>query len=636
MFAPFLYLQNVYLCCIIKMYNYVKVIRAMKLKKKRAGLKINYQIFRSFLFSLSVALELISLVLGKTGAIVVAALAYAAAVGVVATTSVKKIKNKDWFNLDHATVVSTLLLFCMGAFYQALLGLQIYIAVKLIFDASRFFVPKTFTVSEKIKDRKYHVIHSGEAETVSTDEIRQGDMLELYSGEVIPVDGIVKAGTGTVNTANITGESKIVSVSKKDKLYAGYTLLTGNVIIEVTESSNESLMKKSLDIVNNACKTNTQGERIKNKMFNTLSFVFLALGIAFVVFQYIKTKDFDSIKYGIPAIILISSLDPVKIVVSDAYKSAIYRCLAKGIVVNKKQTVEKTLNTKGVFFEPAGVLTSSETVVHQVCPSAGISNELLLKLAAYGRCREDGGYFKAIAEHGKININYNDIVDWKLYPDGGVVVKVKNDIEILSGSADALRNREILNSIQDTNNILCVAVNGNFIGYIEFDFEVKKDIRQCVDSLRFAGIKNIAMVTKEVNEYINDIAVKGGIEKIYNLENTAQINEIKRTVADGSVLFASRKTEETDGFNLFKYGDFDGVCEGYVLSDNLSAPVNYVNIMKDCKVVMTYNFVIGIIMQIIVMLMAYNLTHSIWLMIFIMIGMKKLQKINCINLINKI
>ena len=183
---------------------------------------------------------------------------------------------------------------------------------------------------------------------------------------------------------------------------------------------------------------------------------------------------------------------------------------------------------------------------------------------------------------------------------------------------------------------MCVAVNGNFIGYIEFDFEVKKDIRQCVDSLRFAGIKNIAMVTKEVNEYINDIAVKGGIEKIYNLENTAQINEIKRTVADGSVLFASRKTEETDGFNLFKYGDFDGVCEGYVLSDNLSAPVNYVNIMKDCKVVMTYNFVIGIIMQIIVMLMAYNLTHSIWLMIFIMIGMKKLQKINCINLINKI
>ena len=102
------------------------------------------------------------------------------------------------------------------------------------------------------------------------------------------------------------------------------------------------------------------------------------------------------------------------------------------------------------------------------------------------------------------------------------------------------------------------------------------------------------------------------------------------------MLFAPRKTEETDGFNVFKYGEIDSVCEGYVLSDNLSAPVNYVNIMKDCKVVMTYNFVIAIVMQIIVMLMAYNMVTSVWLMILIMIGLKKLQKINCINLINKI
>ena len=391
-----------------------------------------------------------------------------------------------------------------------------------------------------------------------------------------------------------------------------------------------------MDLVSEACSSNTQGERIKNRIFSFVSLMLLVAGSLFVALQYIKTKDFNCIRYGVPAIVLAASLDPVKIVVSDAYKSAIYRCLAKGIVINKKQVVEKTLNAKGIFFEPSGVLTSSETMVHQVCPSAGINNELLLKLAAYGRCREDGGYFKAIAEHGKININYNDIVDWEAYPDGTIMVKVKNDIEIISGSAETLRKREILNSVADSSNLLCVAVNGNFIGYIEFDFEVKKDIRQCVESLRFAGIKNIAIVTKEINEYINDIAVKGGIEKIYNLENTAQINEIKRTLAESSVLFASRKTEETDGFNVFKYGEIDSVCEGYVLSDNLSAPVNYVNIMKDCKVVMTYNFLIAAIMQIVVMIMAYNLVSCVWVMILIMIAMKKIQKINCINLVNKI
>ena len=85
------------------------------------------------------------------------------------------------------------------------------------------------------------------------------------------MDGIVKAGTGTVNTANITGESKIVSVTKKDKVFAGYTLLTGNIIIEVTAEEKETLMKKALDTVNQVCSSNTQGEKIKNRIFSFAS-----------------------------------------------------------------------------------------------------------------------------------------------------------------------------------------------------------------------------------------------------------------------------------------------------------------------------------------------------------------------------
>ena len=153
------------------------------MKKRKTGknsLKINYQIFRSFLFSLSLVLELISFACSGVSAIVVSALSFASALGVIATTSVKKFKKKDYFNLDHSTVLATLLMFCMGAFYQALISLQLYITIKLVFDANKFFVPKTSTVSKKIKDRKYHIIYSGEAETVCVDEIENGAMLELY------------------------------------------------------------------------------------------------------------------------------------------------------------------------------------------------------------------------------------------------------------------------------------------------------------------------------------------------------------------------------------------------------------------------------------------------------------------------
>ena len=37
--------------------------------------------------------------------------------------------------------------------------------------------------------------------------VRPGDLVTVYAGTRIPIDGIVEAGTGTVNEAPITGES---------------------------------------------------------------------------------------------------------------------------------------------------------------------------------------------------------------------------------------------------------------------------------------------------------------------------------------------------------------------------------------------------------------------------------------------
>jgi glycerol-3-phosphate acyltransferase PlsY len=54
-------------------------------KKGKNSLKINYQVFKSFLFSLSLVLELISFICSGVAAIVVSALAFVSAIGVIAT-----------------------------------------------------------------------------------------------------------------------------------------------------------------------------------------------------------------------------------------------------------------------------------------------------------------------------------------------------------------------------------------------------------------------------------------------------------------------------------------------------------------------------------------------------------------------
>ena len=61
-----------------------------------------------------------------------------------------------------------------------------------------------------------------------------GDRVEIRSGEVVPVDGIVKEGIGSLNRAPLTGESIPVRVAKGDDVHAGLVLDRGPIVVEAT------------------------------------------------------------------------------------------------------------------------------------------------------------------------------------------------------------------------------------------------------------------------------------------------------------------------------------------------------------------------------------------------------------------
>ena len=77
--------------------------------------------------------------------------------------------------------------------------------------------------------------HKGtEPEEVPIGLVMKGDHIEIRSGELIPADGKIISGSGSVNRAPLTGESVPVDVANGDDLQAGLTLSRGPVTIEVT------------------------------------------------------------------------------------------------------------------------------------------------------------------------------------------------------------------------------------------------------------------------------------------------------------------------------------------------------------------------------------------------------------------
>lgn len=77
-------------------------------------------------------------------------------------------------------------------------------------------------------------VHEDEDGMVPIDLLEVGDRVEVRSGEILPVDGLVLEGIGSLNRAPLTGESIPIRVSKGDAVHAGLVLDRGPLVIEAT------------------------------------------------------------------------------------------------------------------------------------------------------------------------------------------------------------------------------------------------------------------------------------------------------------------------------------------------------------------------------------------------------------------
>ena len=80
----------------------------------------------------------------------------------------------------------------------------------------------------------------GEAVQVSLEAIQEDDVVVVQAGEVIPVDGVVKEGSGLVDQQVLTGEARPVEKVAGDDVRAMTLVLSGRLFVAVTQTGQET------------------------------------------------------------------------------------------------------------------------------------------------------------------------------------------------------------------------------------------------------------------------------------------------------------------------------------------------------------------------------------------------------------
>lgn len=606
----------------------------MNLKK----IKIDFKVFNSFIMSLGVIFFFLSFSFDNFLNTVFNVIALVLVMFPRLKSMVLDFKAKKYFNLDFMCIAAFVYLLVCQKNSNALWCALLYSFTASAMDSVFNLDSELLELFEDIKEKKYHTVADRNSEITNALDIYHGDFVELFSGEVMPVDGVIKAGTGTINAVNISGDSKAITVSNGMEVLAGYTLLNGHIIVEAATSVLDSKLAKSVEKVKGASSGKTIMENYGNVICNVLSLIFVVALWIFCGVKFIKDiSNWEYLVYTVPMVFIFSSFSGLQSIIPDGYKTAVLKSAQKGIIVAKNKFIEKTLSVKNVAFFTRGVITNRFPSVRSAYPSPKTTKDELLLFTAYSQYKINKGILGAcVNEIGK-KVDKRLIKNYMKIDDNTAIIKMEG-IEVLSGPADSLLRVGIRTDIPNDINKICVAVNGEYIGYVEFEYFVKENAKQAIDALRLHGIKKTVVLSQESQRTADSAAISCGMSAAFGDLTRTEIKEhIDNLGKKWLVLADGIDAELLSSSPVITYDyEPDLRFDANFNTQDLSAAAQYIGVLSSTKALMIINFIFELILKTILFIMILNGSSAVWLSIILSLLFKLVIKVNNYRVLNRI
>ncbi len=238
---------------------------------------------------------------------------------------------------------------------------------------------------------------------VPATEVAVAAIVRVRPGERVPLDGVLVAGSTSVDQASVTGESLPVDKNSGDALFAGTINLTGTVELRVTAPASQSTLARIIHAVEQA-----QGSRAPTQRFvdrfaaiYTPAVFALALGVA-IAGPWVA--GWDAIDAVYKALVLLVIACPCALVISTpvAIVSGLAAGARRGILIKGGVYLEQARRLKAVAFDKTGTLTAGRPKLMHWAPLAPDADsgraESLARVAAALAGHSQHPVSKAIAE----------------------------------------------------------------------------------------------------------------------------------------------------------------------------------------------------------------------------------------------
>lgn len=573
----------------------------------------------------------------KTAYLIVIVVSYVFVSKEVYENALKNIKKKEIFDENLLMIIATLGAFYIKEYPEAVL-------VMLLFSLGEYLSSQAVDNSKKaiidLMDLRSDKTRLKNGELVSTKKVKLNDIIIVNPGEKIPLDGIIINGASHLDTKNLTGESKPLSVKKGDTVLSGTINIESILEINSTSTYKTSTASKIIDIMEHADEKKAKTEKFITKFSKIYTPIVVLLSILIVVIPTILGCDFNTWLYRALEMLVISCPCALVISVPLSYFAGIGRASKDGILIKGSNELDNLSNIKTILFDKTGTLTKG---VFEVTKINGNINEVL-KVAANAEAHSNHPIGKSIVSAYNKTLDMK-ITDYKEIAGLGISCKLNKE-KVLVGKIDLLLENNIdVDKIDSVGTVIYVAKNNECIGSIIISDKIKDNAKETLEDLRGELVENLVVLSGDKDEVVEDLAKTLNLDAYHaELLPEDKIKLLEEYQIFGNVAFVG------DGINdapVIKLSDI-GIAMGKIgsdatvdasdivlMNDDLSSITKAIRISKLTKRVILSNIIFAISFKLLMLILAIIGITPIYLAVFADVGVTLLSVLNSLRIFKK-
>jgi Cu2+-exporting ATPase len=341
------------------------------------------------------------------------------------------------------------------------------------------------------------VVRDGNVVSIPAIELQNGDIVVVYPGEMIPVDGEILEGSATIDQKTITGEGLPVHRSKGEAAFAATVIREGQITLRALRVGAATTAGQIVHLIESApigdTRMQNHAERFADRLVTpTLA---LATGTAMVSGDFNRFLSLVIVDYG----------TGIRVAAPTSVLSSMTLAARTGMIIKSGGHMEKLAGIDTMVFDKTGTLThGTPAVIDVISYQRNITPNHLLGLAAAAETKLQHPVAEALRTRARqlaVNVPPCNETTYRL---GLGVEGQVNGYYIHVGNQRFMRESEIAvgAAVHDRAALdergyssLYIAVDGQLAGLVPYSDEIRAESRAVIQRLHALGVKNSIMLT---------------------------------------------------------------------------------------------------------------------------------------------